>query len=100
MVYQVGYGSDLNLIPSYNILTDALYNNSLSDIIRELPVHSSYAYEDEVHNILKNLKFDSLSLMSLNVQSLPSKNHEFCNLLNALNSNKSKISCKRRGLLT
>ena len=81
------------LIPSYNILTDALYNNSLSDIIRELPVHSSYAYEDDVHNILKNLKFDSLSLMSFNVQSLPSKNHEFCNLLNALNSKKSKVSC-------
>ena len=93
MVNQVGYRCDLNLSPSYNILTDALYNNCLSDIIRELPVHTNYVFEDEAHSILKNLKFDSLSLMSLNIQSLPSKNHEFCNLLNALNSNKSKVSC-------
>ena len=92
MVNQVGYRCDLNISPSYNILTDALYNNCLSDIIRELPVHTNYVFEDEAHSILKNLKFDSLSLMSLNIQSLPSKNHEFCNLLNALNSNKSKVS--------
>jgi exonuclease III len=93
MVNQVGLRSDLNLRVNLNILTDALYNNSLSDIIKELPVHSYYAFEDEVLNILKNLKYDSLSCMSLNIQSLPSKNHEFGNLLNALNSNKSKISC-------
>ena len=51
MVNQVGLRSDLNLCVNLNILTDALYNNSLSDIIKELPVHSYYAFEDEVLNI-------------------------------------------------
>ena len=65
----------------------------MCDIIKDLPVHTNYVDEVEAHNILINLKYDSLSCVSLNIQSLPSKNHEFSNLINSLNSNKSKVSC-------
>jgi exonuclease III len=87
----VGLG-DLNSDNRLNLMTDALYKNVLSDILRDIGIYSRYADEGEIVNILSGLNFNQFSCISANIQGLPNNNSEFINFMNRLNSKNDKIS--------
>ena len=89
---QVGI-SELNADVRLDLMTDALYKNVLSDILRDIDVFSRYADEEGIANILSGLNFSQFSCISANIQGLPNNNTEFINFMNKLNSKREKISC-------
>ena len=83
--------SGLNSILELDLLSPLLYDNTLSNILRDLNINCSYISEQDFCLKINSFNHEIFSTLSINLASLPSKYTDLSLLLGIINSKDVKL---------